>query len=300
MTLLTHRLETPNFSTTKTFNRLVNTAGAKARLHPGGVGGRRALEFAAGYDYRIEKFVDFGSLDQDQHTFDFLATWKFFPKTALFGNANFALRSWDTEAVEFGRTNSKPLRFFAGLTGFISNKVSSTLKLGYGGGNYDQGQDFSGVLGEATISYMPVRSTVLSVGYKRDFRDSLYSNFYGMDRVSLTGKQQFLGRVNLKTEFAYTLIDYGFFDPSATEVAGGTFNVVNTTDRQDAAFDVNSSMEFELSRFFAFQLSYNYREVFSEFEERNSADGVLSEDDTVIDVGGYSRHLILGGVRLQY
>ena len=297
---VTHRLETPNFSTTKTFNRVVNTVGSKVKLHPGGVGGRRALELSLGYAFRMEKFVDFSVLDQYQHAFDFLGTWKFFPKTALFANVNFAFREWDTEVVGQGRTNSKPLRTYLGLTGFVTKKLTTTLKVGYGAGGYALGQDFSGVLGEAVMSYLPTRSTVLSVGYSRDFQDSLYANFYGHDKLSLKAQQQFLGRFNIKTELAYSMVDYSFYDPSGAPVYEDLFKVVNTTDRQDAALDLLSSLDFEVTRYFAFQLSYRFREVYSDFEERTSTDSILSEDDDIIDVGGYDRHMVLGGVRIQY
>jgi hypothetical protein len=291
---VTHRLETPNFSTTKTFNRVVNTAGTKVKIHPGGVGGRRALELSLGYAFQLEKFLDFDVLDQYEHTFSFLGTWKFFPKTALFTDATFSLREWDKQEETLGRTNSTPLRAYVGLTGFISKKVSTTIKLGYGAGMYAVGQDFSGVLGEATISYIPVRSTVLSFGYSRDFRDSLYANFYGHDRLNLRAMQQFLGRFNIKTELAYSLIDYSYYDPAlGGPVIGDVFKVVNTPDRQDSALDVLTSLDFEVTRYFAFQLSYSFREVYSDFEERSSTDGVLSVDDEIIDVGGYDRHMVL-------
>ena len=141
---------------------------------------------------------------------------------------------------------------------------------------------------------------VLSLGYTRDFQDSLYANFYGHDKVSLRAMQQFLGRFNIKTELAYSMIDYSFYDPSGAPVYQDLFKVVNTTDRQDAALDLLTSLDFEVTRYFAFQLSYRFREVYSDFEERSSNDAVLSVDDEVIDVGGYDRHMVLGGVRIQY
>lgn len=298
---VTHRLETPNFSTTKTFNRIVNTAGARVKLHPGGIGGRRALELSVGYAFQLEKFIDFTVLDQNQHTFGFLGTWKFFPKTALFADIEFAIRQWEKEVDSLGRTNSTPVRAFFGLTGFITKKVSTTVKLGYGTGMYEVGQDFSGVLGEAVLSYLPFRSTVFSIAYTRDFRDSLYANFYGHDKVSLRAMQQFLGRFNIKTEVGYSMIDYSYFDPSfGGPVYDEIFKVVNTTDRQETALDLLTSMDFEVTRYVAFQLSYRFREVFSDFEERASLDQILSVDDDIIDVGGYDRHMVFGGIRIQY
>jgi hypothetical protein len=296
-----HRVDTPNYSTSKTFNRIANRAGVKVAVHPGGFEGRKAFEVALEYNYDIDRYLDYDTLGQDQHSANLMAYWKFFPKTALLLDVDFALRSWEEGAAVQGRTESMPLRVNMGLDGFVTKKIAVTLTGGYGQGFYESGEDYQSFLADVSVTYSPLSTTILTVGYERDFVDSFYANYYVFDRFYFEGAQRLWDRLDLKVKAGYHLLNFSEFNPaSAGTGSDGLYNVTEALERSDSALDVKASVDLDVTRFFAFQLEYAYRQVFSDFQQFVSVDETVSGDDVLSDVGGYAKHLIMGGVRIQY
>ena len=72
---------------------------------------------------------------------------------------------------------------------------------------------------------------------------------------------------------------------------------MNDPERVEHALVGNLRFAVDVARFLSLEATYSYRQVFSDFlAEGTTAGG----QKTVFDAGGYTRHAILGGVRIQY
>jgi hypothetical protein len=293
----THRLDTPNFSSNQSLSRIVNRAGGRFSVHPGGVDGNRAVDVSVEYSYDIERFADFGNLDRDMHRFKLLGSWKFFPKTALVLDATVGVRSWAQPEAAYGRINSMPVRVKAGLHGAVTRRFDVVMNLGWGQGLYESGEDFGSVVGDMRVQWRPQRTSSLGVAYRRNFVDSFYGSFYRFDAFEFDAKQRLWDRVELSGSVGYHLLDYADFVPSETLDPQFVTVTVNDPERVEHALVGNLRFAVDVARFLSLEATYSYRQVFSDFlAEGTTAAG----ENTVFDAGGYTRHAILGGVRIQY
>jgi hypothetical protein len=301
----THQIDTPNFSSATTFNRVVNKAGLRVALHPGGVNGRKALEVGAEYAFEFERFVDFSTFDVDMHHAKLYGSWKFFPKTALEVQANLTVRRWLDTDVGQNRVNALPLRVTAGINGFITSKLATTLRVGYGQGFYEAGPDIQTPIGQASLTYTPTSTTVLTGGYQRDFVNSLYGNFYAFDRIFVDAKQRLFGQLDLALVVGYNFLDFARFDPGAAGPQAGFLRTANMLERGEQALEARFTASYDLSRWVVLKLSYEYRHLFSNFameaqQVEPIGDTPPSDEIFIIDRGGFERHFVMAGVSLRY
>ncbi|NUN14737.1 MAG: hypothetical protein HUU55_13990 [Myxococcales bacterium] len=298
-----HTIDAPNYSSERTFNRLFNKVGATVAFHPGNSSGRGALDVELGYAYEINRFVDFERLDHDAHDFDLLLTWKFFPKTALVVDGNLRLENWSVQDEQRGRTDSMPFRILGGVNGFVTKQIALQARVGFGQGFYSSGTDIQTVLGKVVLTWTPANTSIFSVGYDRDFVQSYYANFYSFDRFSASIKQRFWNRLEIRADAAFSWLDYAKFDPSGISVlydVAQPYVVVNEANRGESAVDAGISVEVVVINYLSVYLSYNFRQLFSDFEMYTSTDNVLGAGDQLVDRGGYARHVAKGGIIVRY
>lgn len=281
-------LEAPNFSITDSFQRLSNKAGGRLSIHPGGTADRRALDVSAQYAYGFDKFLDFEQFDKQTHEINLLGSWKFYPKTALVLDATLGFNSWDSPDPAQGRTDSMPLRARLGVSGFITKTIAGTLKLGYGQGFYDAGDDFQSVLAAVHFAWMPLEVTLLDLGYDRDFVDSYFANYYVSDKVSLKFQQRLWELLTIKLDTSYSFLDFGDVTPAPDRV------FLPSNDRSEQVLRVDFALDFNIIRYLGATIGYQMTDVFSDFEQR------LVQDNTLIDRGGYLRHQVYGSLTARY
>ena len=73
--------------------------------------------------------------------------------------------------------------------------------------------DFEHVIGQAEITYKIAPTVLTAIGYRRDFTDSYYANFYSDDSVYLRASMRFADLVNLSLLGSFHFIRYAEFDP---------------------------------------------------------------------------------------
>lgn len=281
-------LQTRNWATAGNFNRNFNLAGLQGLFKPGG----GALEFGVEYAFGLDIFDEYSQGNLYYHDIGFHTLWKFYPMTAVFVDVDFKIVQYDAAfaSTTLGMPNvdSKPLRAVAGLSGYITKRLAVLIQAGWGVGFYDTGESFSGPIGLARVSYRVTRTTLLQIGYARDYEDSIHGNYYAEHRIFFSGQQSLWERLDIKASASFHILDYAAFEPPATadfEVSQG--------ERAEQALKLGLSLHVDATRWLAFDAGYTYEALFSDYNIRQRG-------GPVVDVPTYYRHQVYASVTGRY
>ena len=137
------------------------------------------------------------------------ARLKFFPRTAIVINGQYGLVDY-TETNEF---DSSVYEGMAGLQGQITSFLLMTLKAGYSFYDYNQNEDAQGVIGNAEFGFVFPSLTRLSLGYRRQYRDAINTNFYLSDEAYLDFTRLWFTRLTTDVFASYQLNEFSDPDP---------------------------------------------------------------------------------------
>ena len=283
----TRELAQPNFSAPRSLDYFRNQAGARLSIRPGGTPERRPLSFTLSYANDIQRFDEFSRGDTTSHDIFFRGVWLFFPKTALVVDASMKNKGY----VETHPQNidSGALRVTAGLEGLVTKKLAVLLSAGFGNSNHDEGDSFSGAIGEAALTYTPMAGLMGSLAYRRDYVISFLGNYYRLDEVSLNANTTLIQRLNLMGSIAYTRAKFGPFDPA--DLAPGADVDVNE-ERADDVLRANVGASIHIYRFVGLSLGYILENTDSNYQ--------LRVGDRLTDDASYTRHVVYGSIDLRY
>ncbi|MBM4372597.1 MAG: outer membrane beta-barrel protein, partial [Deltaproteobacteria bacterium] len=214
-------MERRNSETTTSWDRNFNKAGLDVDIRPGGgaMGVRVGYSFVS--DYFVETLGDWGDLHR--HDIHLRYSWRFFPFTALLVEGGVELNDYlDKDQGYYGElTDSTPVRVRAGVNGFITKTLAAMLMVGYGNSlhakrdvatgevtNRGENASYNSFLADARVSWRATPSTLLQVGYRHDFRDSLFSNFVTYDRVYANAQQRLFRIWDLNLDVGYEYLQY--------------------------------------------------------------------------------------------
>ncbi|MFH1530290.1 MAG: hypothetical protein ABIK09_06080 [Pseudomonadota bacterium] len=303
-------IERRNFETTASWDRNFNKAGADINIRPGG----RAMSFRVGYNFITDYFLDTTGDWGDVHRHDIHGrySWKFFPFTALIFEAGWELHDYlDKDQGYYGElTDSKPLRTRIGVNGFITKSLAIMLMAGYGNSFHDtravaQGEStnkgenasYSSFLAEARFSWKATPTTIVQIGYKHDFRDSLFSNYLQYDRVYANARQRFFGMWDIRFEASYEYLGYAAipyaYQTTRPDVIAQYGGLVNQRFRNDSAIRANIGTDIDILRYLNVSLDYQFQMLDTPFfvQLRNT-----SGPDSL----GYMAHVITTMLTVRY
>ena len=130
--------------------------------------------------------------------------WDFFPHTAVVFHTHYDLNRWGQNSLDsldgalgdISVPNSSHFKATLGLEGRFTAKLYADLILGYGFALYDEASvagavaaaaaDLSGIDGllvKTQLRYRITPETEASVGYRRDFTDSFFTNYVTYDHL---------------------------------------------------------------------------------------------------------------------
>ena len=181
--------------------RIRNNLAGGLRISPG-----PALALVPGATWIYDDFRTAGEGDERRYnqrsTYgpNLESRWDFFPRTALILNASYLINDWSEnvitddvdESLNGGRIevpNSHHIKFDTGLSGRFSPKIFLDIKVGYGTAVYPDSADalsltgLEGVLTSFQVRYAMSEAAQASVGYKRDFTDSFFTNYIAYNNV---------------------------------------------------------------------------------------------------------------------
>ena len=303
-------MERRNIETTSTWDRNFNKAGLDINIRPGG----RAMSFRIGYDFVTDYFVDTSGDWGDLHRHDVHSrfSWKFFPYTALLFEAGWQLNDYLDSGNDFygELTDSKPLRARIGVNGFITKSLSVMLMAGYGYSFHDvrpvaegettnkgENDSYNSFLAEARVSWKASRSTILQIGYKHDFRSSLFTNYLQFDRIYANAQQRLFGIWDLHVDASYQYLQYSAL-PYAYQTAradalqqfGG---LVSQRFRNDNAIRVTVGTDVDIVRYLKLSVDYTLDILSTPFF-------VQIRDVPLPDNQGYLAHVITMMLTVRY
>lgn len=310
-------------------NRNVNSLGSDISFHPGG----GALVFELGYKWDMAIYDSLNGLDDSTHNFRFLTSWKFLPLNFAFLETTLGVKGYSEDQTDVAdakdvrksvleatlpgnRNEATPFKIYAGFSGYLTNKISLTLRAGYGNSFLENSEDFSSFIGDVRLSFRFSGRTVLHVGGGRNFNIASLGGFTDTTRSFVSFEQSFADVVLLHADVGFNYMKYGawspadVFDEAPTEGLGGpNFRTctrvvldgeeeseedicVNLDEsagpvgskrqvnREDFMLNAGLLADFEISRIFGLSIGYRFVADITDFGIESQTYEVDSGDET--------------------
>ncbi|MDF2692335.1 MAG: hypothetical protein K0S65_718, partial [Labilithrix sp.] len=259
-------LADPNLS----FNRSDIRGGAEVVGMPGG----GALDIRGGYQINAALFEQSNGVPYSNITHEIFVKnrWRFRPRTALFHDTSLRFINYPNAARALNYLNdSTPVRTRLGLTGLVTERFGVLVAAGYGATFFKNPQANSSTqydsingqvegtfhLGQGGGTDEPGQATLLlstvSLGFLRDFQNSLLGNFYNTNRLYGRLEYWFGGKTVIRLDVFGEQLNYppAFFNNNGTpqqvtqdftnyRVGGGLFAEYRIT----SSFGLNTTLDY--------------------------------------------------------
>ena len=225
-------VQPPYTITNGNFDRDTNQLGVRVNLSPGG--GR--LTFNVGYMFGIDYFERTPLTDYNlqTHRFDVRASWRFFPKTALYIAADETIYHYPAPGTG-SHPDAYPFHVEAGIQGLVTTKLTVNLWVGYGNGFYVSGPSPNTAIGGAQLTWKPTLLSTGALGYQHDFQNSLLGSYYDEDTAYVTWTQM-IWRFTGWVRFQYSNLRFNGVNPIIQATTNGTDNYITLNVRLDYPF----------------------------------------------------------------
>lgn len=277
------------------FQRLQNSVGADLRFRPGENPDARAFEMRLGYRLQTVTYLDaedagLTRYEKQAHAMRFLTDWRFLPKTSVLADFRYEINDYGEDALSVDR-DSSPFRAELGLRGLVTKRVSVELRGGFLGTFNAEGESYSGVVGAAQVQYVLEPTLDLALRYEHDARDTGFSNYLVVDKVSARATLAFLERFELVLKGAYGLYDYS--------LAGSP---VGSEKRDDPVLIVSTTFAYHLREWLELSASWQLEQNMSDYEAPPPTDatGQPVAGSQQIELAEYSRQLFLVEIGVHY
>jgi hypothetical protein len=286
-------------------NRNRNELGGKVSFHPGG----RALELSLGYTWRWQRYDDVDVYDRDEHHVNLLASWRFYPLTYAFIEGTFDAVNYVTARNEEevgNHVSAMPVRVYAGVSGFITERFALMVRLGYGNSLLDNGdpadalvasEDYNHMIGQVQGTYRFTPKTVLHVGAARNFRPVALGALMSFWRAYMAFEQGIADIVLIHADFQYDRRDFGAWDPADTDA-----NVLSssTPERQEDVLRARLLVDIDISRIFGLTVGYQFQGILSDYLTCQGAQPCTEQSSQSKQHYGYLDHRVFLSANIRY
>jgi hypothetical protein len=165
-----------NFESSGNLNRDYNHFLVGGTLQPQG----RTISVGARYENTIDRFEsDMAAFaNRLQHLIGLRGEWRLYPYTKFFADASLGFfDSLGDEGATF-KSPSMPLRVQVGVGTALTEVTTLRGYIGYANGFYEEGTNFSNVIGGAEFGYRYMQYGRFRIIADYNFHDSLQANFY--------------------------------------------------------------------------------------------------------------------------
>jgi hypothetical protein len=246
-----------------------------------GMPGGGTLDIRGGYQLTASLFEESNGVPYSNITHELTVKdrWRFRPRTALFSDTSLRFITYPNAARASNYLNdSTPLRTRFGITGLITDSFGALAAAGYGATffkdpaaasstQYDSinGQvEGTYYLGRGGANDEPGQATLLlstvSLGFLRDFQNSLLANFYITDKLYGRLEYWYGGRVTARFEVYGERLDFppAFINPNL-----GSAPVAATSSFTNYRLGGSIFAEYRFSSAFGLNTTIDYVQQFS-------------------------------------
>jgi len=267
-------LADPNLS----FNRSDLRAGAEVIGMPGG----GTFDVRGGYQINAALFEQTNGVPYSNITHELAVKnrWRFRPRTALFSDTTLRWVNYPNadRALNF-LNDSTPLRTRFGITGLITPRFGTLLAAGYGATFFKNpelaaSRQYDSVNGQAELTYYlgqgggtnePGEATLLlstiTLGFVRDFQNSLLGNFYNTNKVYARLEYWFGGKVVMNLSGYGEQLNY---PPVFLNTGPGSTPAQVTGEFTNYRFGGSFFTEYRLTQSFGINTTVDYVEQTSD------------------------------------
>ena len=212
-------------------------------------------------DYKDDP--DFDQFDRDDHTIAGTFFYRVLPKTSVLGEVNYNIVRYDEPAVAADR-DSNAWRFLVGVKGDLTAKTSVLLRIGWEWRDYDNRQDWDGLVAEGSIIWKYREPSQVRIFGGRANVESLFegTNYYVSSFGGVEVSHFLSERVILRVRGLGGVNQYPE-DPTLG---------VGSADRTDHFIEAGASVKYQMRRWLAFELGYNFLWLNSNFDEFDYTD----------------------------
>ncbi len=225
-------------------------------------------------DYRDDP--EFDQFDRDDHTVSGTVFYRVFPKTSVLGEIAYNMVRYDIPAVAADR-DSDAWRFLAGVKGDVTAKTTILVKVGWEWRDYDNPgrDDWDGLIAEGNVIWKYREPSEVRLFGGRANVESLDEdeNYYITNYAGIEVRHFIRERLILRIRGLGGVNDY----PQDVTVGAAS------AERSDTFFEAGVSLRYQMRRWLAFELGYDFR-----------------YRDSNIDINDYRDNRIKASVLLSY
>lgn len=207
----------------------------------------------------------FDQFDRDDYTIAGTFFYRLMPKTSILGEVDYTQVRYDEPAVARDR-DSDGWRFWLGVKGDITPKTTILLKVGWEWKDYDNParEDWDGLVAEVNVIWKYREPSEVRIFGGRANVESLFegTNYY----VTTYGGAEV--RHFLSERLILRVRGLGGVNQYPEDVLLGA----GSADRTDTFFEAGISLKYQMRRWLAFELGYNYLVNNSNFNEFDYTD----------------------------
>ena len=228
---------------------------------------RERYSFDGSFRWFLVRYDDkqFQNDDRD----DYIVTGTFFyrilPKTSVLGAVDYIWIRYDQ--AESARLNdSEGWRFWLGLKGDLTAKTTVLVRAGWEWKNYDNPiqRDWDGLVAEGNIIWKYREpSQVRLFGGRANVESTFQGQPYYVSNYAGVEARHFIGeRLTLTARALGGVNDYPYVTVTPDKVA----------KRSDTFFEAGVSLRYQMRKWLAFELGYNFLDLSSNFDEFDYTD----------------------------
>jgi polysaccharide biosynthesis protein VpsM len=228
---------------------------------------RERYSFDGSFRWFLVRYDDrqFQNDDRDDYTVSGTFFYRILPKTSVLGAVDYTWIRYD-QAVSSRLNDSEGWRFWLGLKGDLTAKTTILVKAGWEWKNYDNPiqRDWDGLVAEGNIIWKYREpSQVRLFGGRANVESTFEGQPYYVSNYAGAEVRHFLGeRLTLTARALGGVNDYPY----------NTVTPEKTAKRSDTFIEAGVSLRYQVRKWLALELGYNFLDLNSNFDEFDYTD----------------------------
>jgi hypothetical protein len=202
------------------------------------------------------------------------------------------LHYWNQSQKPGLQLDARPVRALIGASTLFTRWLGAAANIGYGNSLNYKGAQYNMVIGSAEVRlFMPLNMR-LTLGWDRDFYDSVFANYYVDDHLFIAFNLPVVKRVAMLIDGGVRFRHYdGLIDscillpaPMQNGMPTGPCGTYTSSTRNDQVYEAHVELSYRLSAWLALSASYNL------LADRTNFGFVTGPPQMTVDPARYVKH----------